>query len=163
MNSDFTCHLLLGGNQGNPKSNFEKSIEFIEKKIGIVVSSSSLYQTAAWGKEDQAPFLNQVLKVSTKLGPEILLKEILEIESLVGRVRYEKWGPRIIDIDILFYENAIIEEKDLTIPHPYLHQRAFTLIPLEEIAPELMHPVFNKTISELLTSCEDTLPVSRID
>lgn len=159
----FSTYILLGSNLGDSKKYISNAIAAIEKKIGLVQAKSALYQTAAWGKLDQPEFINQVIEVKTKLIPAVLLDYILEIEKMLGRERLEKWGARIIDIDILFYENQIINELDLIIPHPFLHVRRFTLMPLSEIAPELIHPILLKNISQLLNELDDDLSVKKVD
>ena len=159
----FSTYILLGSNLGDSKKYISNAIVAIAKKIGLVQAKSALYQTAAWGKLDQPEFINQVIEVKTKLSPQLLLKYILEIEKMLGRERLEKWGARTIDIDILFYDYQIIKELDLIIPHPFLHVRRFTLMPLSEIAPRLMHPILLKSISQLLTDLDDDLSVKRVD
>jgi 2-amino-4-hydroxy-6-hydroxymethyldihydropteridine diphosphokinase len=159
----FSTYILLGSNLGDSKKYISNAIVAIAKKIGLVQAKSALYQTAAWGKLDQPEFINQVIEVKTKLSPQLLLKYILEIEKMLGRERLEKWGARTIDIDILFYDHQIIKELDLIIPHPFLHVRRFTLMPLSEIAPELRHPVLLKNISQLLNELDDDLSVKKID
>ena len=159
----FSTYILLGSNLGDSKKYISSAIAAIEMKIGLVQAKSALYQTAAWGKLDQPEFINQVIEVKTKLIPAVLLDYILEIEKMLGRERLEKWGARIIDIDILFYENQIINELDLIIPHPFLHVRRFTLMPLSEIAPGLMHPILLKSISQLLNELDDDLSVKKVD
>lgn len=154
--------LLTGGNLGAREKNLSTAAELLEKYCGKIVRSSSIYETAAWGKTDQPNFLNQVIEIETKLDPEQLMQEILKIEHEMGRVRKEKYGPRIIDIDILFFNDETIQQQDLTIPHPQLQNRRFVLIPLKEIAPDLRHPVLHKTISELLENCTDELNVNKI-
>lgn len=156
-----TAYLLTGGNLGNRKENLSKAIELINEHCGTVVKSSSLYETAAWGMTEQPSFLNQVLEISTSLSAKQLIRKILKIEKMMGRVRKEKLGPRIIDIDILFYENEIHDLSFLKIPHPEIQNRRFVLVPLAEINPELQHPVLNKTIAELLEECPDNLEVRK--
>ena len=153
--------LLLGGNIGDRVSFFQQAILLIEKQIGKIIKASSFYETAAWGNENQPAFLNQVVYANTELQPEDVLNSIISIEKSLGRKRDTKWQERTIDIDILFYENQIIETKTLSIPHPWLHQRRFTLVPLVEILPNLVHPKLNKTTWQLLEECEDTLAVRR--
>lgn len=157
MNS---AYLLLGGNIGKREKILEKALLEIESRIGKILKKSSVYETKAWGFEQQPDFLNQVILVETNLTAENLLKKILEIEKSLGRKRTgKKWEKRIIDIDILFCNDFIIQKKNLKIPHPCLHLRRFTLAPLNEIAPDFVHPVLKKTVSELLKNCEDKLEV----
>ncbi len=120
-----------------------------------VINRSSIYETEAWGLADQPAYLNQVVIAKTNLSATTLLQTLLNIEHQMGRVRTVKWEQRCIDLDILFYNNTIINEEGLKIPHPYLHQRRFTLIPLCELIPDFIHPVFNKTVKQLLAECED--------
>lgn len=152
-------YLLLGSNIGDKKKHFDKAIGLLKKYVGPINSASGIYETAAWGKTDQPSFYNQVLKIETELTPSELLTEVNRIEAELGRVREEKWGERVIDIDILYYHSLIIDKKHLKIPHPQLHNRRFTLVPLCEIAGELNHPKLNKTNSELLKNCTDMLEV----
>ena len=155
--------IVSGGNLGDRMVNLSRAKNAIAEKIGNITSQSSIYETAAWGKEDQPAFLNQVLEISTKLSPQDLLTSLLSIEKEMGRIRTEKLGPRTIDLDILFYNDTIIQEDNLVIPHPHISSRRFVLEPLSELAPNFVHPALQKTISELLASCPDMLPVSRFD
>lgn len=155
-------YLLIGGNVGNRLENMEKAAGLLGEKVGQIAARSALYETEAWGKEDQAAFLNQVLEINTTLDPRALLQTILSIEKEMGRVRQEKYGPRAIDIDILLFDDQVLKEKELTIPHPQLHQRRFALAPLAEIAPSMIHPVFKKSIDELLLECPDKLAVKKL-
>ena len=157
-----TAYLLIGGNLGNRKENLSKAIELINEQCGTLTTSSSVYETAAWGMTEQPSFLNQVLRISTSLTARQLMRKILKIEKMMGRVRKEKLGPRVIDIDILFFENEIHDHPFLKIPHPELQNRRFVLVPLAELNPELQHPVLKKTIAELLEECPDNLEVKRI-
>jgi 2-amino-4-hydroxy-6-hydroxymethyldihydropteridine diphosphokinase len=151
-----TVFLGIGTNLGNRESNLKEAIARIEEYIGKVVKSSSVYETEPWGFQTGDEFLNMVVKVETKLTPSGLLGRILMTGSLSGRVRGEKqYSSRVIDIDILLYEDLIIDEKSLKIPHPLMHERRFVMIPLCEIEPEMVHPVFKKSISSLLKSCKD--------
>lgn len=152
-------YLLLGGNLGDRTLYLEQARGKIAELVGVVKLKSDLYETAAWGKTDQPSFLNQVLEVETPLLPEQVLLTINTIEQDLGRERFEHWGSRVIDIDILFYDNLVLKTQRLTIPHPHLHTRRFTLAPLAEIAPAFIHPVLNKTIIKLLSECEDELEV----
>jgi 2-amino-4-hydroxy-6-hydroxymethyldihydropteridine diphosphokinase len=148
--------LGIGTNLGNREKNLELAIAGIGQSIGKVLISSSVFQTEPWGFQSEEDFLNMVVKIETELGPYVLLEKILAIESLMGRVRGpEHFSSRIIDIDILLYDNIIIDEENLKIPHPLLQERRFVLVPLCEIAAELMHPVLKKTFKELLEECED--------
>ncbi|HEV3252422.1 MAG TPA: 2-amino-4-hydroxy-6-hydroxymethyldihydropteridine diphosphokinase, partial [Puia sp.] len=140
------AYLLTGGNVGDRVSHLKQAAESMERYSGKIMEKSSLYETAPWGKIDQAPFLNQALLLSTSLDASALLKIILEVEEKSGRKRAEKYGPRIIDIDILFFNNEILNRPDLKIPHPQIQNRKFALQPLCEIAPGWVHPVFQKTI-----------------
>jgi 2-amino-4-hydroxy-6-hydroxymethyldihydropteridine diphosphokinase len=152
-------YLLLGSNVGDRLKNLEKAKTLITDKIGNVVKASKVYQTEPWGERDQEDFLNQALQVETKLKPKKVLGAIADIEKLMDREETYEWGPREIDVDILIYEEEMICEVDLTIPHPFLHERKFTLIPLSEIAPDLYHPIMGASIIDLLLECEDQLDV----
>jgi len=153
-------HLLLGSNVGNRVKQLDKARELVEGRIGKIAKRSKIYETQPWGEKEQDDFLNQALEVDTKLKPNKVLNKIAEIEKLMEREETYKWGPREIDIDILMYEEEMICEMDLTIPHPFLHERKFTLIPLSEIAPELYHPIMGASILDLLLECEDELEVT---
>jgi 2-amino-4-hydroxy-6-hydroxymethyldihydropteridine diphosphokinase len=153
-------YLLLGTNLGDRLSNIKNAITLLEKENVAVIQCSSIYETAAWGKTDQQDFLNQVVEVTTKKSPQELLQIILKAELFLGRVRKEKWGERLIDIDILFYHNQIISTPDLSIPHPAIPERLFTLKPLAEIAGEKTHPKHKKKIKDLMDDCLDKLPVT---
>jgi len=156
------AHLLTGGNLGDRKENLLKAIALINEQCGPLIRSSSVYETEAWGKTDQPSFLNQALEISTSLNARQLMRKILKIEKEMGRVRKEKLGPRIIDIDILLYENEIHDLRFLKIPHPEMQNRRFVLAPLAEIGSSLLHPVLKKTIAELLEECPDNLQVSKV-
>ena len=153
--------LLLGSNQGKPLGKLAEAAERIEKDAGRIVARSSVYKTAAWGVEDQPDFYNQVLQIESAWSPEELMKKLLKIEQAMGRVRAEKWGPRIIDIDVLFYGQQVISTASLTVPHPGIPDRKFALLPLAQIAPGLVHPVLGKTIATLLRECTDALSVEK--
>lgn len=156
--------LLLGGNQGNVFETFALARQEIIQRVGPVSLSSSLYQSEPWGFEADNLFLNQVLLVETMLEPAELLQTVLEIETSLGRTRLAGvMESRSIDIDILFYNQQIIINTGLEIPHPRLHLRRFTLLPLAEIAPEMVHPLFGKTVSEILVSCNDTLTAFKVN
>jgi 2-amino-4-hydroxy-6-hydroxymethyldihydropteridine diphosphokinase len=155
-------YLLIGGNLGNRQENLRQSCTQIATDIGKITRSSSIFETEAWGKKDQPAFLNQVLLVETESSAKDVLKQLLAIEERMGRKRMQKFGPRLIDIDILFFNNDIIHEPGLTVPHPHLHERRFTLEPLNEIAPLLIHPALKKTVGELLQICTDPLAVKKL-
>jgi 2-amino-4-hydroxy-6-hydroxymethyldihydropteridine diphosphokinase len=159
MNS---AYLITGGNMGQRDEQLAYAARLIEERCGNIIDRSSLYETAAWGKTDQASFLNQALVLETSLNARDLLNEILYIENLMGRDRIEKYGPRIIDIDIILFNHQVIKENGLTIPHPEMSKRRFVLEPLNEVIPAYIHPVYYKTIKELLDQCDDTLPVKKI-
>jgi 2-amino-4-hydroxy-6-hydroxymethyldihydropteridine diphosphokinase len=159
MNS---AYLITGGNMGQRDEQLAYAARLIEERCGTVIDRSSLYETAAWGKTDQNSFLNQALVLVTSLNARDLLNEILYIENLMGRDRVEKYGPRIIDIDIIFFNHQIIREDGLTIPHPEMAKRRFVLEPLNQVIPAYIHPVYYKTVSELLERCDDKLPVKKI-
>lgn len=156
-----TVYLLLGSNMGDSEQLLSKARKMIEKYIGDVIASSSIYRTAAWGQEKQADFLNQIVLVESSLFPHKILKEILFIEKEMGRVRTTKYAARVIDVDILFYNNEIIHTENLTIPHPQIQNRRFVLVPLQEIAPFYQHPILKKIAAELLTICTDKLNVQK--
>lgn len=145
-----TAYLSTGSNMGKRHEMLLKAISLLSASAGEIVTLSRVVETPAWGKTDQPDFLNQVLVLKTTLPPRELLNTILDIEMQMGRNRIEKWGPRIIDIDILFYDDEIINEDGLQIPHPWMHERRFVLEPLSEIAPDLLHPLLKKNMAELL-------------
>ena len=156
-------YLLLGSNEGKPEENLHKAKLLVGQKAGEIVKQSSLYQTEAWGVKEQQAFLNQAILIETNLSPSILLITLKDIEKELGRVETSKWGPRIIDIDILFYGNQTVDLPDLKIPHPYMQERRFTLVPMVEIAPGFLHPVLGKTMEGLLRDCGDNSEVRKID
>ncbi len=154
------AYLLLGGNQGNRERMLETAVTYLLNRSGNLLVHSSIYETQPWGGEKQPFFLNQIVCIETDLSPEELLDEIHAIELQMGRTRNGKpFQPRIIDIDILLYDQLVYHSDRLTIPHPLLHRRAFSLMPLMEIAPEMIHPLLNKTIKELYEQNADPLQV----
>ena len=157
-----TAYLLIGGNLGNRKENLAKAVSLINEQCGSLTRSSSIYETEAWGNTDQPSFLNQALEISTSLNARQLMRKVLKIEEIMGRVRKEKLGPRIIDIDILLFENEIHDLRFLKIPHPEMQNRRFVLVPLAEINSTLQHPILKKSIAELLVECPDNLEVKKI-
>lgn len=156
------AYLLLGSNIGDREKKLSLAIEWLEKCVGKVTSKSSIYFTAAWGNPNQPDFLNQAVCIQTPLMPKELMQTILMIEKKLGRKRTKKWGPRLIDIDLLLFNEEIIKTPVLEVPHPFLHERKFALIPLNEIASDAIHPAFQKTICNLLNECNDTLNVVNI-
>lgn len=148
-------YLSLGSNIGNHCKNIQIAIKLLKKEGFDIIKTSSIYKTSAWGVSNQADFLNLVIKGKTKFSPEKLLQKVKQIEKEIGRKPAEKWGPRTIDIDILFYDKKILKTKTLTIPHPQLYKRKFVLIPLKEMAPRFVHPVLKKTVAQMLTDTDD--------
>ena len=154
--------LLLGTNLGDRKKNLATARKAIEVSMGTILKTSSIYQTAAWGKTDQPDFLNQAVEVQTALPAEDVLAEILKIEDTMGRTRDRQWGERIIDVDILLFEKKLISSTTLKIPHPELANRRFALEPLAEIGGDVTHPLLQLTIREMLEQCPDLLEVHRV-
>lgn len=154
-------HILLGGNLGDREKKLAEARFFINKSIGKIIEVSSIYETAAWGKENQPPFLNQVIIIESNNSPIELLKKLQQTELDLGRVRHEKWSERTIDLDILFIEDLVIDTEQLKVPHPYIQERLFTLIPLSELSPSFNHPILKKRMIELKNTCTDSLPVTR--
>lgn len=148
-----TAYLSIGSNIGDREKNCEEVITLLIKKNIKVIKRSSLYETEPWGVKEQPKFINMAVEVETHLGPEELLRNLKEIEKDLGRGESIRWGPRVIDLDILFYDNLIINTPELTIPHPAIIERGFVLKPLSEIAPDKEHPIFKKSIKNLLSEC----------
>jgi 2-amino-4-hydroxy-6-hydroxymethyldihydropteridine diphosphokinase len=141
-------------------NNLKEAVRLIEETVGRVLKSSSIYKTSAWGNTNQSDFFNQVILIETKLLSVGLLDEVISIEKKLGRTRgEEKWMPRTIDIDILFYNDEVIDSPALKVPHPHITERKFVLVPLNEIASGFIHPLYNKSTKQLLNGCSDTLNV----
>ncbi|MCO6500637.1 MAG: 2-amino-4-hydroxy-6-hydroxymethyldihydropteridine diphosphokinase [Vicingus serpentipes] len=149
--------LGLGGNIGDTKKILSQAIHLINEEIGAVKLKSSLYQTKAWGVENQPDFINAVIAIETTLLPHEVLETCLSIEKKIGRDRLgkKKWTERMIDIDVLFYENEIIDTFSLKLPHSHIHERNFVLYPLAEILPNFKHPVLGKTALEMKNQAKD--------
>lgn len=145
-------YLSLGTNLGNRAANLKEAISSLEPQM-TVKAKSKVYETPPWGYEDQPSFLNQAVNAITYLEPLPLLRHIKRLEIALGRKATFKYGPRLIDIDILFYDDLVLNESSLVIPHPHLHERAFVLLPMMDIAPDLIHPVKRKSIRELTALC----------
>lgn len=145
-----TVYLILGSNLGSRADNIQDAIEELKNCGLTILKKSSLYNTAPWGYKEQSDFLNMALECSTNLCPYTLLREIKDIEKKMGRKETIRYGPRIIDIDIIFYNNLILKSEQLTIPHPLMHKREFVLKPLCEIAPDFIHPELKLSVKQLL-------------
>jgi 2-amino-4-hydroxy-6-hydroxymethyldihydropteridine diphosphokinase len=153
MNMDHIVYLSLGTNLGNRAANLKQAISLLPPQM-TVKAKSKVYETPPWGHTDQEQFLNQAVKTTSYLEPEKLLKHIKRLEVAMGRKASFRYGPRLIDIDILFYNDEILKTPALTIPHPHLHERGFVLMPMMDIAPDLVHPVMKKSIREMIGLCD---------
>lgn len=156
------AYLLLGSNLGDRELYLKDAIKLIKDRVGDIFVESAIYDTEAWGKTDQPGFLNLALGVQTPLKAIDLLHTVLDIEQVLGRVRHEKWGSRLIDIDIILYNNEVISiGNELKIPHPEMSHRKFVMQPLAEIAPNEIHPILKKSVSEILENLNDSLSVAK--
>lgn len=155
-------YLLLGGNLGNREANLQKAVSLIDDIIGKVILKSAVYKSPAWGNPNQPDFLNMALVCQSQLSPIQVLSKIFEIETLFKRVKTEKWGARTMDIDIIFYNNLVLNTNNLIIPHPLMQVRKFVLVPLLQIIPAYIHPVLKKSIANLHQQCVDDAIVVEI-
>jgi len=150
---DHIVYLALGSNMGSRLSNLKTAISNLTPQMNVK-KKSEVYETPPWGFANQPAFLNQVVKVETYLQPDALLAHLKRLETVLGRVPNFQNGPRLIDMDILFFDDKVLDTPPLVIPHPRLHERAFVLVPLADLAPDFVHPIFNKTVSELLDTVD---------
>lgn len=166
--TDYHCSMnqniciLLGSNLGDARTQLDQAIHLLELNGVAVLKKSSIYKTAAWGKQDQPEFLNQVLLCASECSAEQVLEICLNTEQAMGRIRTEKWEARIIDIDILLFDDQVIQLPNLKVPHPFLPQRRFSLVPLAELIPNFQHPILKQPIQQLLENCPDKLEVSKL-
>jgi len=150
---EHNVYLSLGSNMGNRAANLKEAILSLSPQMEVQ-AKSNVYETPPWGYTEQAKFLNQAVKAKTYVEPLPLLKHLKRLEVALGRQASFQYGPRLIDIDILFYDDLVLESPELVLPHPHVHERAFVLMPLLDIAPDLVHPVKGKTIRELIAFCD---------
>lgn len=153
-------YFILGSNEGNREKNLQFARDYMQKNMGELLSQSNIYETANWGSDEWPAHLNQAVAIKTSLSPEHILKHIKEAEGQAGRTRIVRWGPRTLDIDILFYDDRVVATQDLTIPHPLIAERRFVLAPLVEIAADYIHPLTGEDIKTMLARCPDPLSVS---
>jgi 2-amino-4-hydroxy-6-hydroxymethyldihydropteridine diphosphokinase len=153
---NYTYHLIIGSNLGDRTAQLSAAKKEIAEVVGGIRKESEIFETQPWGFDDQPWFLNQVLEVATELEPLVVLRMIKQIEVSTGRNPGEKWHARHIDIDILLCGDLVVNENELVIPHPHLQDRNFVLVPLMDVAPEIMHPTLGQSIEELYSACRDT-------
>lgn len=151
--------ISLGTNLGDRRQNLINAVHAIELTLGEIIKQSSLYETKPWGKSNQPDFLNQVVQIQVDKTPQECLNKLSSIERQMGRKRNEKWGARIIDLDLLYVNDQLINTEKLILPHPGIPNRRFVLVPMTEIAPEFIHPYLQKNQKQLLEECTDTLDV----
>ena len=157
-----TVYIAFGSNMGSWPEVQKKVFPLVEERVGSIILKSKTYITPAWGKIDQPNFKNGLVKIGTYLNATNCLRALKKIESDMGRVTLEKWGPRIIDLDMIDFNGEILNTNELNLPHPFAHKRQFVLEPLAEIAPELVLPNFSKTAIELLSSLEDKVVLQEL-
>jgi len=155
-------YISLGSNLGDRIENLKEANHAIELNVGTIFRQSSIYETKPWGKSNQPDFLNQVIMVYSYKSPQECLLDLSAIENQLGRKRTEKWGARIIDLDLLYVDDVIIHTENLTLPHPGIPERRFVLEPLVEIAPDFVHPKLKKSHRQLLSECTDLLEVKSL-
>jgi len=155
--------LLLGTNVGDRHANLKLACEKIENSNIVIISRSSIYETEPWGFKSQQAFYNQAINIRSRFNPFQLLEKLQLIEKEMGRVKNHLYGPRVIDIDILLFDNQVVKTEKLIIPHPHMHKRKFTLVPANEIGSDIIHPISGSTISKLLDRCIENERVIRID
>ena len=148
-------YVQLGSNLGDRENFIYNAVKQISDLVGGVIKQSKIYESAPWRVEGQGNYLNQIIQLTTSLSANETILALLNIENDLGRVRVEKWGERLIDIDIIFFNNEIIETPDLCVPHKHMHQRNFVLVPLNEIASDFIHPKYNKSVFQLLKESND--------
>ncbi|MBF0317965.1 MAG: 2-amino-4-hydroxy-6-hydroxymethyldihydropteridine diphosphokinase [Nitrospirae bacterium] len=149
-------YIGIGSNLSDRHGNCLRAVELLQEGAIVVTARSGMHQTAAWGDMSQPDFINMCVEVETDLSPTELLNALKAIETHMGRTPTRRWGPRVIDLDILLYGGLVVQEEGLTIPHPHMHQRGFVLLPLQEIAPGVVHPILNKSIEELAAGVSET-------
>lgn len=157
-----TAILLIGGNLGDRHQHLQMAAALLGEKAGRILAESALYETAAWGGVQQPDYLNQALVIETMLSASELLLLMMETEQEIGRIRREKWGSRVIDIDLIFFNQEVITLPQLKVPHPQMQYRRFVLEPLNELVPDWTHPILQLTIHQLLEACTDPLPVHKL-